>query len=209
MEITFVAPSHRKDKIHKFGHMHLDDVVERAGRFQNELVIASHFSTRYKDRQIEHHVKKALPGMLDGRLAAVALKNWSAFGHSLSYCLLPAADCRPPNFAQTAGQWAAGSARPKVFLRSHVEYAVGGHRTRPDLRAQPHLARTSLPGPRQDPQAFTRAPRRPCRRPPGSSPRFPLRVVGPIAVGRSRRPGSGSRPAIGDVKQSVGDGDRG
>ena len=30
MEMTFVAPSHRKDKIHKFGHMHLDDIVERA-----------------------------------------------------------------------------------------------------------------------------------------------------------------------------------
>ena len=29
MEMTFVAPSHRKDKIHKFGHMHLDDLVER------------------------------------------------------------------------------------------------------------------------------------------------------------------------------------
>ena len=28
-EMTFVAPSHRKDKIHKFGHMHLDDLVER------------------------------------------------------------------------------------------------------------------------------------------------------------------------------------
>jgi ribonuclease Z len=68
MEITFVAPSHRKDKIHKFGHMHLDDVVERAARFQNELIIGSHFSTRYNNRQIEHHVKKALPGMLDGRL---------------------------------------------------------------------------------------------------------------------------------------------
>ena len=29
MEMTFVAPSHRKDKIHKFGHMHLDDFLER------------------------------------------------------------------------------------------------------------------------------------------------------------------------------------
>ena len=40
MEMTFVAPSHRKDKIHKFGHMHLDDFLERVGRFQNELIIA-------------------------------------------------------------------------------------------------------------------------------------------------------------------------
>ena len=67
MELTFVAPSHRKDKIHKFGHMHLDDLVERADRFQNELVIASHFSTRYQPQQIEYHVRKALPEMLGGR----------------------------------------------------------------------------------------------------------------------------------------------
>ena len=46
-EMTFVAPDHRKDKIHKFGHMHLDDFVERRDRFKNELIIAAHFSTRY------------------------------------------------------------------------------------------------------------------------------------------------------------------
>jgi ribonuclease Z len=68
MEMTFVAPSHRKEKIHKFGHTHLDDVVERRDRFQNELVIAAHFSTRYQPRRIQRHVSKALPDMLGGRL---------------------------------------------------------------------------------------------------------------------------------------------
>lgn len=68
MEITFVAPSHRKDKIHKFGHMHLDDVRERRDRFQNELIIGSHFSTRYNCSQIERCVRKALPDMLGGKL---------------------------------------------------------------------------------------------------------------------------------------------
>lgn len=67
-EMTFVAPSHRKDKIHKHGHMHLDDYLERRGRFQNERIITGHFSTRYHDRQIRHYVEKALPDMLDGRL---------------------------------------------------------------------------------------------------------------------------------------------
>jgi ribonuclease Z len=67
-EMSFVAPSHRKDKIHKHGHMHLDDFVERRSRFNNELVIASHFSTRYHDKQIRHYVRRALPDMLGGRL---------------------------------------------------------------------------------------------------------------------------------------------
>jgi ribonuclease Z len=68
MELTFVAPSHRKDKIHKFGHMHLDDFLERIGRFKNELVIASHFSTRYHPNRIRQLVEHAVPDMLGGRL---------------------------------------------------------------------------------------------------------------------------------------------
>ena len=30
-ELSFIRASHRRDKIHKFGHMHLDDFVERGG----------------------------------------------------------------------------------------------------------------------------------------------------------------------------------
>ncbi len=67
-EMTFIAPSHRKDKIHKHGHMHLDDFVERRERFRNERIIAAHFSTRYHNRQIRGFVEKALPDMLGGRL---------------------------------------------------------------------------------------------------------------------------------------------
>jgi ribonuclease Z len=67
-EMTFVAPSHRKDRIHKHGHMHLDDFVDRRDRFQNEHVIASHFSTRYHRAQVQRLVERALPDMLDGRL---------------------------------------------------------------------------------------------------------------------------------------------
>jgi ribonuclease Z len=67
-EMTFVAPSHRTELIHKHGHMHLDDFVERRDRFQNEQIICAHFSTRYHPRQIRTYVEKALPDMLGGRL---------------------------------------------------------------------------------------------------------------------------------------------
>jgi ribonuclease Z len=67
-ELTFVAPGHRRQKIHKLGHIHLDDLVARADRFQNQLIIAAHFSTRYHARQIERFVRKALPDLLNGRL---------------------------------------------------------------------------------------------------------------------------------------------
>lgn len=67
-EMTFVAPKHRKEKIHKHGHMHLDDFVARQDKFQNELVIAGHYSVRYNARQVQREVERKLPGMLDGRL---------------------------------------------------------------------------------------------------------------------------------------------
>jgi ribonuclease Z len=67
-EMTFVAPSHRKEKIHKHGHMHLDDFVARQQLFKNEVIIASHFSTRYSDKQVQRWIDKALPDKLQGRL---------------------------------------------------------------------------------------------------------------------------------------------
>jgi ribonuclease Z len=67
-ELTFVAPSHRKDRIHKFGHTHLDDLVDRRERFKNEVIIASHFSTRYVESRIRRLVERALPDLLGGRL---------------------------------------------------------------------------------------------------------------------------------------------
>ncbi len=49
--------------------MHLDDLVERRERFRNELIIASHFSTRYHARADPRSASsEALPDMLDGRL---------------------------------------------------------------------------------------------------------------------------------------------
>jgi ribonuclease Z len=67
-ELTFVAHSHRKEKIHKYGHMHLDDILARRDKFQNEIVIATHFSTRYTDDRVHKILKKKIPDMLDGRL---------------------------------------------------------------------------------------------------------------------------------------------
>ena len=40
----------------------------RRERFKNEIIIASHFSTRYHSKQIRQYVEAALPDMLEGRL---------------------------------------------------------------------------------------------------------------------------------------------
>jgi ribonuclease Z len=68
LEMTFVAPNERPSLIHKFGHTHLDDLIARADRFENEVIIASHFSTRLHPDQIQRIVDKNLPDSLRGRL---------------------------------------------------------------------------------------------------------------------------------------------
>jgi ribonuclease Z len=67
-ELSFIRPSHRREKIHKFGHMHLDDFLERADRFKNELIICAHFSTRYHPQEIRRLVENQLPESLRGRV---------------------------------------------------------------------------------------------------------------------------------------------
>ncbi len=67
-ELTFVAPDHRKQLIHKHGHMHLDDFVERQSQFKNEVIIAGHLSTRYSRQQAERLVRKKLPDLIGNRL---------------------------------------------------------------------------------------------------------------------------------------------
>jgi ribonuclease Z len=67
-ELSFIRPSHRREKIHKFGHMHLDDLVERADRFHNELIICCHFSTRYHPQEVERIIDSKLPGILRERV---------------------------------------------------------------------------------------------------------------------------------------------
>ena len=50
--------------------MHLDDILERADKFKNELLIFGHFSTRYNERQFEKALQQRLPASLMERVVA-------------------------------------------------------------------------------------------------------------------------------------------
>jgi ribonuclease Z len=67
-EMSFIRAKHRRDKIHKFGHMHLDDFIERQDRFENELIICGHFSTRYHPDEVHRILEERLPAKLRGRI---------------------------------------------------------------------------------------------------------------------------------------------
>ncbi len=70
-EMSFIRAAHRRDKIHKYGHMHLDDFVERTERFRNELIVAGHFSTRYHPNEVRKLLDARLPPELKAKL-----KSW-------------------------------------------------------------------------------------------------------------------------------------
>ncbi len=67
-ELSFIRPNHRREKIHKFGHMHLDDFLERADRFKNELIVCAHFSTRYHPQEVRKLLDAKVPEALRSRM---------------------------------------------------------------------------------------------------------------------------------------------
>ncbi len=67
-EMSFVRAEDRREKIHKFGHMHLDDFLERADRFQNEVILCGHQSARCHPQEIRRIVEAKLPVNLRDRL---------------------------------------------------------------------------------------------------------------------------------------------
>jgi ribonuclease Z len=68
-EMSFYRANHRREKIHKFGHMHLDDFLERKDRFRNELIVLGHYSTRYHSDEIRQAMERKLPPELKDRVA--------------------------------------------------------------------------------------------------------------------------------------------
>src|SRR3984957_11415940 len=67
-EMSFIRANHRREKIHKFGHMHLDDFIERADRFKNELIICGHSIPPYHPNEIRRLVESKLPPQLRERI---------------------------------------------------------------------------------------------------------------------------------------------
>jgi ribonuclease Z len=72
-ELSFARPEHTPAKIHAFGHLHLNDFVERAERFQNELIIAAHVTSRDDPADVARWAADRLPAGLRERV-----KVWGA-----------------------------------------------------------------------------------------------------------------------------------
>jgi ribonuclease Z len=68
IECSFLLPEDR-DRARVYEHLHLDDFLERAGAFQNEVIVLTHFSQRYRPAEIRLALR-ALPETLARRTIA-------------------------------------------------------------------------------------------------------------------------------------------
>jgi ribonuclease Z len=66
IECSFLLPEDR-DRARVYEHLHLEDFVERAALFENDAVVLTHFSQRYRVEEIREALR-SLPVPLSGRV---------------------------------------------------------------------------------------------------------------------------------------------
>ncbi len=67
VECSFIADGDRARAV-KYKHMHFDDIAELAERFENEMIVLSHFSRRYGRSEICDEIRRRCPAVLRDRL---------------------------------------------------------------------------------------------------------------------------------------------
>jgi ribonuclease Z len=67
-ELSFMRAEHSRDRIHAFGHLHLDDFLERADRFRNELIVVGHVTSRDEPGDLRRLIDERAPVTLRERL---------------------------------------------------------------------------------------------------------------------------------------------
>jgi ribonuclease Z len=67
IECSFVADGHQ-DRAAKYRHIHFDDIAEFADRFENRLIVLTHFSRRYSRDEIRTTLRRRCPAALRDRL---------------------------------------------------------------------------------------------------------------------------------------------
>lgn len=67
IECSFVGDGHQ-ERAERYRHIHFDDIAEFAGRFENEIVLLTHFSRRYSRDEIVGTLRRRCPAVLRDRI---------------------------------------------------------------------------------------------------------------------------------------------
>lgn len=69
LECTFLRPGD-EERAHRFSHLHLRDIADRASLFENEVLVLTHFSARHSGEEIRALLQAGLPPALRERTVA-------------------------------------------------------------------------------------------------------------------------------------------
>lgn len=75
IECSFIEEGHQ-DRAAKYRHIHIDDIADFADRFENDLIILTHFSRRYSHEDIHRGVRRRLPASLHERVRLALPEKW-------------------------------------------------------------------------------------------------------------------------------------
>ncbi|HEX8253474.1 MAG TPA: MBL fold metallo-hydrolase [Thermoanaerobaculia bacterium] len=75
IECSFIEDGHQ-DRAAKYRHIHIDDIAEFAERFENRLIVLTHFSRRYSREEIRNGVRRRLPASLHDRIRLGLPEPW-------------------------------------------------------------------------------------------------------------------------------------
>jgi ribonuclease Z len=67
IECSFVFDGHQ-ERAATYRHIHFDDIADFAERFENQLIVLTHFSRRYSRAEIHDEVRRRCPAVLRERL---------------------------------------------------------------------------------------------------------------------------------------------
>lgn len=68
LEATYLTSDQPVSKARERGHIHLDEIIERADLFHNDEIVLTHFSARYSKSDVRRILGERLPDSLKGRV---------------------------------------------------------------------------------------------------------------------------------------------
>jgi ribonuclease Z len=75
IECSFLAEGHQ-ERAARYRHIHIDDIAEFAERFNNRLIVLTHFSRRYSRQEIRETARRRLPLSIHDRIRLALPEQW-------------------------------------------------------------------------------------------------------------------------------------
>jgi ribonuclease Z len=79
IECSFVGEGHQ-ERAERYRHIHFDDIADVAERFENRMIVLTHFSKRYSPPEIVEQLRERCPAVLRERLRLALPEPWQRLG---------------------------------------------------------------------------------------------------------------------------------